>query len=144
MFFVFAPRFFCSIFQKAFYWFWPKHYCFTKFCCDKFRMISSYFFYSGACFSKAVLNMLIKASRINSCKLCFVKLKEISSINLFLPKLVYFLYVTIIGVCLGEYDFITGTINLWKRDKPVSTSVDFRKLFCEFVENGSIHDAFFW
>ena len=66
----------------------------------------------------------MKASRVNSCKLCFVKLKEISSINFSLSKLVYFMQVTVLGVHLGEYDFITVTITLWKSDNPVSTTVD--------------------
>ena len=84
----------------------------------------------------------MKASRINSCKLCFAKLKEISSINFSLSKLIYFMKVTILGVCLGEYDFITVTITLWKSDNPVSTTVDFWKLFGQFVRNRSIHNEF--
>ena len=50
--------------------------------------------------------------------------------------------MTILGVCLGEYDFITVPISLLKSDKPVSTAVDFWKLFGQFVRNRSIHDRF--
>ena len=45
----------------------------------------------------------MKVSRINPCKLCFGKLKEISSMNLSLSKFAYFLLVNILGVRLGEY-----------------------------------------
>ena len=38
-----------------------------------------------------ILNMFMKASRVHSYKLCFGKSKKNSSINLSLPKLVYFL-----------------------------------------------------
>ena len=66
----------------------------------------------------------MKTSRVNSCNLCFGKLKEISAINLPFSELVYFLWVTMLVVRLGKYDFITVAISLLKSDKLVSTTVD--------------------
>ena len=70
------------------------------------------------------------------------KIFDNSLLNFVPLKPLQFLYLVILGCCLGMCNFITVTISLWKSEIPVWKTEDFWKQFALLVKNRSMHDGF--